>query len=98
MPRPKSFAFPVGGEVFLLTSPFIERFGDFHDRSLSRGQKLSWRAVEERGCNFFSIPSPRLLASQPRFLLVRRTRLPFAGATFLAAQKIELVISCQSRN
>jgi hypothetical protein len=28
----------------------------------------------------------------------RRTRLPFAGATFRAAQKIEFVFSCQSRN
>src|SRR6266481_4754889 len=55
---------PVAGEVFLLTSPFIERayrrsgsaqkglvrLPDFHDRSLSRGQKLSQRAWEERRC------------------------------------------------
>jgi hypothetical protein len=27
-----------------------------------------------------------------------RTRLPFADAAFAAAQKIELVFSCQSRN
>jgi hypothetical protein len=29
--------------------------GDFHDRSLSRGQKLSRRATEERGCKFLVI-------------------------------------------
>src|SRR5260370_415516 len=44
------------------------RLSDFHDRSLSRGQKLSWRASEERGCKFFSGSSPRVLASQPWFL------------------------------
>jgi len=41
---------------------------DFHDRSLSRGQKLSRRATEERGCKFLLDFSPRVLASQPWFL------------------------------
>src|SRR2546422_5627150 len=71
---------------------------DYHDRSLSRGQKLSGRASEEHGCKFFSGSSPRVLASQPWFLLIGRTRLPFAGAALPAAQKIEFVFSCQSRN
>jgi hypothetical protein len=31
----------------------LVRLRDFHDRSLSRGQKLSRRATEERGCKFF---------------------------------------------
>jgi len=41
---------------------------DFHDRSLSRGQKLSRRASEERGYKTLSDFSPRVLASQPWFL------------------------------
>src|SRR6266478_6709576 len=45
------------------------RLGDFHDRSLSRGQKLSRRASEERGYKTLSDSSPRVLASQPWFLL-----------------------------
>src|SRR5882762_371614 len=48
--------------IDLLNSP------DFHDRSLSRGQELSRRATEERGCKFFLDFSPRVLASQPWFL------------------------------
>jgi len=32
------------------------RLGDFHDRSLSRGQKLSRRATEDAGVNPFLIP------------------------------------------
>ena len=48
------------------------------------------------GARFFLISSPRVLASRPWFL--DRTRLPFAGAAFSAAQKIEFVFSCQSRN
>src|SRR5713226_9200572 len=44
------------------------RLGDFHDRSLSRGQKLSRRASEERGYKTLSDSSPRVLASQPWFL------------------------------
>ena len=39
-----------------------------------------------------------VLASRPRFLFANRTRLPFAGAVRPAAQKIEFVFSCQSRN
>src|SRR5689334_16520889 len=31
------------------------RFRDFHDRSLSRGQKLSRRAREERVCKFLLV-------------------------------------------
>src|SRR6266436_5997002 len=31
------------------------RLSDFHDRSLSRGQRLSRRASEERGCKFFLV-------------------------------------------
>jgi len=61
---------------------------DFHDRSLSRGQKLSRRASEERGCEFFLISSPRVLASRPWFL--DRTRLPFAGAAFLLPRRLSL--------
>jgi len=41
---------------------------DFHDRSLSRGQKLSRRASEERVYKTLSDSSPRVLASQPWFL------------------------------
>jgi hypothetical protein len=37
-------------------------------------------------------------ACRPRFLSEHRSRLPFAGAARLAAQKIELVFSCQSQN
>src|SRR6266852_842502 len=55
--------------------PGVDRFSqdyrakeDFHDRSLSRGQKLSRRASEERVYKFFSDSSPRVLASQPWFL------------------------------
>jgi hypothetical protein len=44
------------------------------------------------------VSSPRVLASEPWFLLNRRTRLPFAGTAFSAAQKIEFVFACQSRN
>src|SRR6266478_9060281 len=44
------------------------RHADFHDRSLSRGQKLSRRASEERGYKTLSDFSPRVLASQPWFL------------------------------
>jgi hypothetical protein len=39
------------------------RLHDFHDRSLSRGQKLSRRAAEERGCNSFGFFAA-VLASQ----------------------------------
>ena len=38
-----------------------------------------------------------MLASRPRFLSEDRTRSPFAVAVRLAAQKIELVFSCQSQ-
>src|SRR5580692_9007999 len=44
------------------------RLRDYHHRSLSRGQKLSRRATEERGCKILSDSSPRVLASQPWFL------------------------------
>src|SRR5712692_1210718 len=57
-----------------LSDEFLQ--ADFHDRSLSRGQKLSRRASEERGYKTLSDSSPRELASQPWFLY--RTRLPFA--------------------
>jgi hypothetical protein len=46
----------------------LVRLPDFHDRSLSRGQKLSRRASEERGYKTLSDFSPRVLASQPWFL------------------------------
>src|SRR6266567_6376285 len=42
---------------------------DFHDRSLSRGQKLSRRASEERGCKFF--------------LVLRRVCWPLSRGSFL---------------
>jgi hypothetical protein len=71
---------------------------DFHDRSLSRGQKLSRRASEERGCKFFLIlrrvcwPLGRgsYIQIEPDFHLLVQP--------FRAAQKIEFVYSCQSRN
>ncbi len=44
--RDSALGFPVERSV---------RIRDFHDRSLSRGQKLSRRASEERGCKFFLI-------------------------------------------
>jgi hypothetical protein len=47
---------------------------------LSRGQRLSRHAPEERGCKSFVIPRRVCLASRPWFL--DRTRLPFAGAAF----------------
>ena len=34
---------------------------DFHDKSLSRGQKLSWRATEERVVQTLSGPSARFV-------------------------------------
>jgi hypothetical protein len=62
---------------------------DFHDRSLSRGQRLSRRASEERGCKFSLISSPRVLASRPWFL--DRTRLPFAWrSVFLLPRRLSL--------
>jgi hypothetical protein len=75
----------------------VHRLPDFHDRSLSRGQKLSRRAAEERGYNFFSVDAcAGLSAVVP---IGYRTRLPFAvSARERAAQKIEFVFSCQSRN
>ena len=54
---------------------------DFHDRSLSRVKKLSRRASEERGCNFFSDSSAASCWPLGRgFYSLNRTRLPFAGA------------------
>src|SRR6266852_2867426 len=50
-----------------LSDEFLQ--ADFHDRSLPRGQKLSRRASEERGYKTLSDSSPRVLASQPWFLL-----------------------------
>ena len=35
------------------TLPFVPEVADIHDKSLSRGQKLSRRASEERGYKFF---------------------------------------------
>src|SRR6266853_104763 len=50
---------------------------DFHDRSLSRGQKLSRRAWEERGYKLFRI-SRRVCWPLSRGSWFSRTRLPFA--------------------
>src|ERR1700722_1298480 len=72
------------------------RLPDLHDRSLSRGQKLSRRASEERGCKFFLISSPRVLASRPGSWIEPDFHL--LAQRLSAAQKIEFVFSCQSRN
>jgi len=74
------------------------RLRDFHDRSLSRGQKLSQRATEERGCKSFSILRRMFLASQPRFLFEIEPDFHLLTQLFAAAQKIEFVFSRQSRN
>src|SRR5882724_2794240 len=73
---------------------------DFHDRSLSRGQKLSRRATEERGCKFFLDFSPRVLASQPWFLFQIEPDFHWLSPRSASGlgQKIEFVFSCQSRN
>jgi hypothetical protein len=52
----------------ILANPAPGPHSDFHDRSLSRGQKLSRRASEERVYKTLSDFSPRVLASQPWFL------------------------------
>ena len=52
------------------------------------------RSAGVNSCRFFSA-CVGLSAVVP---ISDRTRLPFAGAAFLAAQKIEFVFSCQSRN
>ena len=70
----------------------------FHDRSVSRGQKLSRRAAEERGCKILSRCSTRVLASRPRVPIFREPDFHLLSQPRRAAQKIELVISCQSRN
>src|SRR5690349_19932800 len=74
------------------------RLGDFHDRSLSRGQKLSRRASEERGCKTCLILRRVFLASQPRFLFQIEPDFHLLTQRFAAAQKIEFVFSRQSRN
>jgi hypothetical protein len=77
----------------------LVRLPDFHDRSLSRGQKLSRRATEERGCNFFSVSSPRVLASRPWFLFEIEPDFHLLSRTSeWSSQKIELEFSRQSRN
>ncbi len=50
---------------------------DFRDRSLSRGQELSQRAAEERGCNFF-LNFGGCVGPSAGFSMRDRTRLPFA--------------------
>jgi hypothetical protein len=45
------------------------RIADLHDKSLSRGQKLSWRAQEERVKKFFKILQLAIVASRQLFLL-----------------------------
>src|SRR5882724_10225057 len=59
------------------TSGNFSRLYDFHDRCLSRGQKLSRRAAEERGVNSFCFFAAcvGLSAVVP---ISDRTRLPFA--------------------
>src|SRR6266481_5628044 len=59
--------------------PIRFRLSDFHDRSLSRGQKLSRRATEERGCKSFLILR-RVCWPLSRGSCFSRTRLPFAVA------------------
>src|SRR5713226_10116732 len=51
-------------------SPFPDciRVADLHDKSLSRGQKLSGRAQEERVKKFFAIFSFAVVASRQLFL------------------------------
>src|SRR5579872_2556126 len=74
------------------------RSRDFHDRSLSRGQKLSRRASEERGCKTCLILRRVFLASQPRFLFQIEPDFHLLTQLFAAAQKIDFVFSRQSRN
>src|SRR6266581_2873777 len=50
---------------------------DFHDRSLSRGEKLSRRAAEGRGCKSFLVLR-RVCWPLSRGSCFSRTRLPFA--------------------
>ena len=73
------------------------RVRDFHDRSLSRGQKLSRRATEERGV-ILLILRRVFLASQPWFLFEIEPDFHLLTQLFAAAQKIEFVFSRQSRN
>src|SRR5882757_11543580 len=47
---------------------------------LCQERKPSRRAAEERACKILSDSSPRVLASQPWFVLDRRTRLPLTIA------------------
>ena len=71
--RSKPAALP-GAEIFLQYSlrgfrQWVSfRLRDFHDRSLSRGQKLSRRATEERGCK--------------SFLILRRVRWPLSRGSY----------------
>src|ERR1700751_1298006 len=74
------------------------RLPDFYDRSLSRGKKPPDALGRSAGVKSLCLSRRVVLASRPRFLSEDRTRLPFAGAARLAAQKIEFVFSCQSQN
>src|SRR5258708_18151549 len=66
--------------------------------SLCQEGKSSPDAPRRSACTNSFDSSSRVLASQPWFLFQIRTRLPFAVSAFPAAQKIEFVFSCQSRN
>jgi hypothetical protein len=55
----------------------LVRLPDFHDRSLSRGQELSRRALEERGYKSFLI-FRRVFGLSAVVPICDRTRLPFA--------------------
>jgi hypothetical protein len=51
--------FKTGQKIQKLHASHV-RLPDFHDRSLSRGKKPSWRAREERGCKIFGFVSARV--------------------------------------
>src|SRR6267143_3703198 len=90
-PKMTEFWTPVGrwGDHFLQA--------DFHDRSLSRGQKLSRRASEERGCEKFLWILRRVWASRPWFLFHIEPDFHLLSQTSeWLEQKIEFVLSCQS--
>jgi len=83
---------------------FMEETGEYGERELKHSDgeaERFYRDLMRSGgapVQSLCLSERVVLASRPRFLFANRTRLPFAGAACPAAQKIEFVFSCQSRN
>jgi hypothetical protein len=77
----------------------LVRFADFHDKSVSRGQKLSRRASEEREYKVFEVLQVAFMPlGGGSCSMQNQTSICCLRPASGLEQKIEFVLSCQSRN